>query len=73
MEDLAGFRVRWPADEVVQGRMLRDATVLQDSMARLRRLITVQRDRLTERRQALITAAVTGQIDVTTARGVEVL
>ncbi|MEO3855760.1 restriction endonuclease subunit S [Acrocarpospora sp. B8E8] len=36
----------------------------------LRSAISAQLDRLAERRQALITAAVTGQIDVTTARGV---
>lgn len=38
----------------------------------LRARITQFQDLLTERRQALITAAVTGQIDVSTARGVEV-
>lgn len=38
----------------------------------LRRSIEGQLDLLSERRRALITAAVTGQIDVTTARGVRV-
>ncbi|MFG1765753.1 restriction endonuclease subunit S [Micromonospora parva] len=39
-----------------------------DSIERVRRLIEQQVMRLRERRQALITAAVTGQVDVTTAR-----
>lgn len=38
----------------------------------LRRVIERQVDLITERRQALITAAVTGQLDVTTARGADV-
>jgi type I restriction enzyme S subunit len=41
-------------------------------VSKVRTMLANQRSRLDERRQALITAAVTGQIDVTAARGVAV-
>jgi type I restriction enzyme, S subunit len=55
-------------DSAVQrsiGHEIRSARPLREEVARFN-------ERLAERRQALITAAVTGQIDVTTARGVAV-
>jgi type I restriction enzyme S subunit len=48
------------------------ATEIIDSNRDLNRTIDTQLRLLAERRQALITAAVTGQFDVTTARGVDV-
>jgi len=67
MEDLANFDVMWPADIHEQERVLRDLTSIQTAFGRMRRAIDRQLETLAERRQALIMAAVTGQIDVTTA------
>ncbi|WP_165984014.1 restriction endonuclease subunit S [Streptomyces sp. YIM 98790] len=72
MEDLGNFRVRWPLGPREQDHMVREALAVESEMKEMVRLIEEQRRLLTERRQALITAAVTGQMDVTTARGVEV-
>jgi type I restriction enzyme, S subunit len=68
MEDLAGFQLRWPLNAVEQSRLAKSLLDIEASMAELKRRISLQRELLAERRQALITAAVTGQIDVTTAR-----
>jgi type I restriction enzyme, S subunit len=72
MEDLANFSVRWPADGTEQKGMAEEANQhrLQADLAHS--MISRQLAVLTERRQALITAAVTGQIVVTTAGGVAI-
>jgi type I restriction enzyme S subunit len=55
-----------------QAKISVECAKLRDSTERTSNLLKRQLALLTERRQALITAAVTGQIDVTTARGVDV-
>ena len=69
MEDMANFSLQWPSDEASQTELahmvLRSTELTQRLESTLRRQITT----LTERRQALITAAVTGQFDVSTASG----
>jgi hypothetical protein len=64
----------WPIPKASLGeqrRLVSDVTESQDKTGRLRTAIERQLELLAERRQALITAAVTGQIDITTARGVD--
>lgn len=56
-----------PADQERLGRMAREVT---EQVRRFKRLIERSTKLLAERKRALITAAVTGQLDVTTARGV---
>ncbi|GAA2870666.1 hypothetical protein GCM10010517_30930 [Streptosporangium fragile] len=53
-----------------QRRIVRILNASRETTSRLMRAIDTQLTLLAERKQALITAAVTGQIDVTTARGV---
>lgn len=63
----------WPipaVDGPEQRRLVENVNRTQAATARLRALIARQLDLLAERRQALITAAVTGQLDVTTVRSV---
>jgi type I restriction enzyme S subunit len=62
--------LRIPApDSVAEQRAIgRDCDVLEDENASYRSRLARRSALLAERRQALITAAVTGQIDVTTAR-----
>lgn len=70
-EQLKSHRIPMPAREV----QLQIVQYLDESLKNdraLRRVIERQVDLITERRQALITAAVTGQLDVTTARGADV-
>jgi type I restriction enzyme S subunit len=65
----------WPvpqADARQQTALVSSITAQLDSAAKLRAVVEQQLALLTERRQALITAAVTGQIDVTTAGGAAV-
>jgi type I restriction enzyme S subunit len=57
------------ADIEVQNEQVRVIEMLNQEMVDLESKIQSQRDLLAERRQALITAAVTRQIDVTTAGG----
>jgi type I restriction enzyme S subunit len=66
--------LRVPApDSVAEQRVIgRDCDALEEENANYRSLLSRRSALLAERRQALITAAVTGQIDVTTARGVAV-
>jgi type I restriction enzyme S subunit len=68
MEDLSNFSVRWPSDlreqEKVAGQVRESEFNHIELLERTGRQIAL----LAERRQALITAAVTGQLDVTTAR-----
>ena len=72
MEDLANFSVRWPTDYSEEKMMTLTAKEHQLETATVHAALNRQTTLLAERRQALITAAVTGQIDVTTARGVAV-
>ncbi len=72
MEDLANFSLRWPADDAEQKLMTEAAKEHRLETAAIRAALDRQRTLVAERRQALITAAVTGQIDVTAARGVAV-
>lgn len=65
----------WPlpaAPLEVQRLTLSEVSAHHDRAAALRRAVERQLDLLLERRQALIAAAVTGQIDVMTARGADV-
>jgi type I restriction enzyme S subunit len=58
------------ADSVAEQRRIgRDCEAAEEEHARYRSLLAHRSALLAERRQALITAAVTGQLDVTTARG----
>ncbi|MFE3855134.1 restriction endonuclease subunit S [Streptomyces griseorubiginosus] len=69
MEDLGNFSLNWPSDPQERKHMIREISRIQSSMRSLREKLERQKSVLTERRQALITAAVTGQIDVSTASG----
>lgn len=69
MEDFGNFRLTWPSDTSERRSMIRRITAAQTSFGLMRRRIEQQRTLLAERRQALITAAVTGQFDVSTASG----
>ncbi len=68
MEDLSNFSVRWPTDSKEQGRAAGEVEKGRQSHTELVRRTDRQLALLAERRQALITAAVTGRLDVTTAR-----
>lgn len=72
MEDLANFSIRWPQLKGERQSMSDRARKISDDSRRLQRQLHRQIGLLAERRQALITAAVTGQIDVTTARRADV-
>ena len=69
MEDLGNFSVRWPTDDSEQKLMANTAKEHQLETAATYAALNRQLALLAERRQALITAVVTGQIDVTAARG----
>ncbi|WP_405629984.1 restriction endonuclease subunit S [Streptomyces sp. NBC_00016] len=69
MEDLGNFSLTWPSDSQERKHMVREIARIQDSMRSLSDKLKRQKSVLAERRQALITAAVTGQIDVSTASG----
>jgi type I restriction enzyme S subunit len=65
---------RWPipaAPPVVQRKVVDELTEARDCTARLNETVDRQLAVLAERRQALVTAAVTGQLDVTTAHGIK--
>lgn len=64
---ILGFPIPLPELKIQQSRV-RGVWRKLDVSARTRRLLRAQLEILAERRQALITAAVTGQLDVTTAR-----
>lgn len=68
-EQLKAHRFPFPHPET-QGRLVRQLDETMGLATALRRAMRDQVQRLMERQDALITAAVTGQIDVTTARGV---
>ncbi|MYQ76221.1 MULTISPECIES: hypothetical protein [unclassified Streptomyces] len=69
MEDLSNFKLSWPADAPSQTRLLRATSKIRTHQTSLERALKAQENLLAERRQALITAAVTGQFDVSTASG----
>ncbi|MDL5201274.1 restriction endonuclease subunit S [Streptomyces sp. ALI-76-A] len=69
MEDLGNFALTWPSDPQERKHLVREIARIQDSMRRLSSKLERQKSVLAERRQALITAAVTGQIDVFSASG----
>jgi type I restriction enzyme S subunit len=69
MEDLSNFRLSWPVDERGREELLLITSTIRRHRRELTGVLEVQRQVLTERRQALITAAVTGQFDVSTASG----
>ncbi|MFD7693974.1 restriction endonuclease subunit S [Streptomyces sp. NPDC059805] len=69
MEDMANFHLEWPCTASDQRRL---ALLVQGSVARSLELADALKRQsavLKERRQAIITAAVTGQFDVSTASG----
>ncbi|WP_447008567.1 restriction endonuclease subunit S [Saccharothrix isguenensis] len=68
MEDLSNFVVAWPADPRTQYEMEQAAARIEASSRMLKEIVSAQSNLLAQRRQELITAAVTGQLDVTTAR-----
>lgn len=69
MEDLSNFRLSWPVDERGRDELLLITSTIRRQQGKLTGVLEAQRRALAERRQALITAAVTGQFDVTTASG----
>ncbi|OSP25917.1 hypothetical protein B7767_41945 [Streptomyces sp. 13-12-16] len=69
MEDLSNFRLFWPTSSVDQADLLHTVQATQRNFSSLASAFHRQSLLLAERRQALITAAVTGQLDVTTASG----
>ena len=71
MEDLANFEIHWPINMSVQEVAASEVAQIVSRHIKTKMLLRSQIDLLSERRQALITAAVTGQIDVTTSRGTD--
>lgn len=69
MEDLSNFTLRWPTDKDSQTRLATRVSEMEKETRTLERLLLLQIGSLKERRQTLITAAVTGQFDVSTASG----
>ncbi|MEU2488200.1 restriction endonuclease subunit S [Streptomyces sp. NPDC012617] len=69
MEDLSNFQLSWPAETQAQTSLLHATTKIRDHQRVLGHALKTQQRLLAERRQALITAAVTGQFDVSTASG----
>ena len=69
MEDLSNFELSWPSSLSAQRNLLQEVRTIQQHCNRLVGAFQTQSRLLSERRQALITAAVTGQFDVTTASG----
>ncbi|GAA4889147.1 restriction endonuclease subunit S [Saccharopolyspora cebuensis] len=69
MEDLSNFRLPWPDRAADLKRLYAAVRAASDRRSKLSKVFQRQVTLLEERRQALITAAVTGQIDVSTASG----
>ncbi|MGW2440964.1 restriction endonuclease subunit S [Streptomyces goshikiensis] len=72
MEDLANFKLRWPTDAHEQLRLAQEVEEVAKHHDELAVCYEEQTRLLAERRRTLITAAVSGRIDVTTARGARV-
>jgi len=68
MEDLANFELRWPSDHDEQVAAMSAFRVAASAIRNVDHSLERQQAVIKERRQALITAAVTGRFDVTTAR-----
>lgn len=64
MEDLANFSLRWPADRAEEAQMAKTVIERRLVLESARSVLDRQLSLLAERRQALITAAVTGAITV---------
>ncbi|MEV6090837.1 restriction endonuclease subunit S [Streptomyces cellulosae] len=73
MEDLANFTLSWPTSPSAQQDLLHEVRAIQRHGNDLACAFQAQSRLLTERRQALITAAVTGQFDVSAASGRNVI
>ncbi|MFC8359936.1 restriction endonuclease subunit S [Streptomyces griseorubiginosus] len=69
MEDLANFTLSWPGSTADQENLMRLVRATQQRCSSLIKAFQAQSRLLAERRQALITAAVSGQFDVSTASG----
>ncbi|WP_082345138.1 restriction endonuclease subunit S [Kitasatospora sp. MY 5-36] len=69
MEDLGNFTLVWPTNSDERRRLLSTIRAGQSNLSQLDHRLRRQVELLAERRQALITAAVTGQFDVSTASG----
>lgn len=69
MEDLANFSLHWPLDEQELTKLSSKLNEVKQAHTTLRFHLSRQLELLAERRQALITAAVTGQFDVSAASG----
>ncbi|MFZ4207376.1 restriction endonuclease subunit S [Streptomyces griseoincarnatus] len=69
MEDLGNFRLVWPAAPDERRRMVEKIHEGSTAIQQLETALTRQRTVLRERRQSLITAAVSGQFDVSAANG----
>ncbi|MCP3767714.1 restriction endonuclease subunit S [Streptomyces sp. MAR25Y5] len=69
MEDLSNFELSWPESAADLAKLLHVVRAAQQHYHALTRVFHAQSRLLLERRQALITAAVTGQFDVSTASG----
>jgi type I restriction enzyme S subunit len=67
MEDLKNFRIGWPSDPNERAEMLQHIKADCNAFTSLRDTLSRQRESLAERRTALITAAVTGQFEVSSA------
>lgn len=72
MEDLSNFRLPWPNQTADMERLSAAVQAASDRRSKLLNVFQRQVTLLEERRQALITAAVTGQFDVSTASGREI-
>lgn len=70
MEDLANFRLSWPTRHDQVRQLSAACGQIEAEHQMLDRCLDRQQKLLAERRRALITAAVTGRLHVTTARGV---
>lgn len=69
MEDLSNFKLSWPVSAGSLHDVLVRVTTARQHRDVLESLLKKQASALSERRQALITAAVTGQFDVSSASG----
>ncbi|MEV0611081.1 restriction endonuclease subunit S [Polymorphospora rubra] len=69
MEDIANFALTWPSNAGEQQEIARAISSERHKSRQLIERLSRQERLLAERRQALITAAVTGQIDASTASG----
>ncbi|GLF94659.1 restriction endonuclease subunit S domain-containing protein [Streptomyces yaizuensis] len=69
MEDLGNFRLAWPTDKRGLDALTQAAGRIRRQRREVAQVLRRQTALFIERRQALITAAVTGQFDVSTASG----